>query len=159
MPQRCGCGRTNWGSQAGRVVTASHYWLYRATGGGRYLPSVRVLICDDEPHIRLLYRSEFELAGAEVVCAGDGDECIEVADREHPDVVILDLRMPRRDGLATLPELCQHLPGVHVLIVSANYVPELFKQALSLGAEECIDKLDFLIRIPDLIAHYSGAAA
>src|SRR4051794_35650704 len=120
---------------------------------------VRVLICDDEPHIRLLYRSEFELAGAEVVCAGDGDECIEVADREHPDVIILDLRMPKRDGLSALPTLRDHQPGVHVLVVSANYLPEQFKQARELGAEDCIDKLEFLMRIPDLIAHYSGAAA
>ena len=120
---------------------------------------VRVLICDDEPHIRLLYRSEFELAGAEVVCAGDGDECLEVAAREHPDVIILDLRMPKRDGLSALAELREHEPNAHVLIVSANYVREQFKQAMSMGAEDCIDKLDFLIRIPDLIAHYSGAAA
>ena len=120
---------------------------------------MRVLICDDEPHIRLLYRSEFELAGAEVVVAGDGDECIQVAEREHPDVIILDLRMPRRDGISALPELRQQEPGAHVLVVSANYLPEQFKQCIDLGAEECIDKLEFLMRIPDLIAHYSGAAA
>ena len=120
---------------------------------------MRVLICDDEPHIRLLYRSEFELAGVEVLCAADGDECIEVASREHPELIILDLRMPRRDGLSTLGELSQHEPSAHVLIVSANYVPEQFKQAISLGAEECIDKLEFLMRIPALVAQYSGAAA
>ena len=120
---------------------------------------MRVLICDDEPHIRLLYRSEFELAGAEVVVAGDGDECIQVAEREHPDVIILDLRMPNRDGLSALPELREHQPEAHVLVVSANYLPEQFKQCIDLGAEECIDKLEFLMRIPDLIAHYDGAAA
>jgi CheY-like chemotaxis protein len=120
---------------------------------------VRVLICDDEPHIRLLYRSEFELAGAEVSVAGDGDECIEVADRESPDVIILDLRMPVRDGLSALPLLRERQPGAHVLVVSANYLPDQFRQAIELGAEECIDKLEFLMRIPDLMAHYSGAAA
>ena len=120
---------------------------------------VRVLICDDEPHIRLLYRSEFELAGAEVSCAGDGDECIEVAAREHPDVIILDLRMPKRDGLSALAELRSNEPNAHVVIVSANYVSDQFREARAMGAEDCIDKLDFLIRIPDLIAHYSGAAA
>ena len=120
---------------------------------------MRVLICDDEPHIRLLYRSEFELAGAEVVVAGDGEECIEVADREHPDVIILDLRMPKRDGLSALPELREHQPAAHVVVVSANYLPEQFKKCIDLGAEECIDKLEFLIRIPDLLAHYSNGHA
>jgi CheY-like chemotaxis protein len=119
---------------------------------------VRVLICDDEPHIRLLYRSEFELAGAEVVCAADGNECIEVANREHPELIILDLRMPNRDGLSALPELRAHRPEAHVLVVSANYIDEQFAKAREMGAEDCIDKLEFLMRIPDLIAHYSAVA-
>src|SRR3954447_25316723 len=104
------------------------------TGRARYLEPVRVLICDDEPHIRLLYRSEFELAGAEVVCAADGDECIEVADRERPDIIILDLRMPNRDGLSALPELRANQPDAHVLVVSANYVDDQFRQARAMGA-------------------------
>ena len=124
-----------------------------------YRHHVRVLICDDEPHIRLLYRREFELAGADVVVATDGEECIEVADREHPDIIVLDLRMPSRDGLSALPELRAHQPGAHVLVVSANYLPDQFKQCIDLGAEECIDKLDFLMRIPDVLAQYNGAAA
>jgi CheY-like chemotaxis protein len=124
-----------------------------------YRQRVRVLICDDEPHIRLLYRSEFELAGADVVVAIDGEECIAVADREQPDIIVLDLRMPRCDGLSALAELRAHHPGAHVLVVSANYLPEQFKRCIDLGAEECIDKLDFLMRIPEVIAQYSGAAA
>jgi CheY-like chemotaxis protein len=124
-----------------------------------YVSCVRVLICDDEPHILLLYRREFELAGAEVVVAADGEECIAVAERESPDLIILDLRMPRRDGLSTLPELRALRPAAHVLVVSANYLPEQFKQCTDLGAEECIDKLEFLMRIPDLVRQYSGAAA
>ena len=133
--------------------------LYKCTLCGRYGLHVRVLICDDEPHIRLLYRSEFELAGAEVVVAADGDECIEVADRENPDMIILDLRMPNRDGLSALPELREHKPGAHVLVVSANYLPETFKQCIDLGAEECIDKIEFVMRIPALLEQYNGAAA
>jgi CheY-like chemotaxis protein len=124
-----------------------------------YRQHVRVLICDDEPHIRLLYRSEFELAGAEVVVAADGDECVAIADREQPDIIILDLRMPGRDGLSALTELRARQSDAHVLVVSANYLPKQFKQCIDLGAEECIDKLDFLMRIPDVIAQYSGAVA
>ena len=62
---------------------------------------MRVLICDDEPDIRLLFRTAFEREGAVVDEAGDGDECLAVAEANPPDVIILDLMMPKRDGLST----------------------------------------------------------
>lgn len=119
---------------------------------------MRVLICDDEPHIRLLYRSEFEYAGAEVVVAGDGQECVEVAERVHPELIVLDIRMPRRDGMSALEELHHVCPDAHVLMVTADFSLDHFSRARELGAEECIDKLEFLGRIPELLRHYTPAA-
>lgn len=118
-----------------------------------YHDRMRVLICDDEVSVRQLYQSEFEAAGVEVVTAADGDECIEVAGREQPDLVILDLRMPKRDGLSALPELRQQNPDAPVVVVSAAHTSQLDK-AMELGAAECIDKLEFLMRIPELVDRY-----
>jgi len=118
---------------------------------------MRVLICDDEPHIRLLYRSEFEFAGADVVVAADGDEAIEVAEREQPELIVLDIRMPRRDGLSALEELHARCPTAHVLMVTAEFSLDHFSRARELGADECIDKLEFLGRIPELLKHYTAA--
>src|SRR5437868_6458646 len=89
------------------LVHTSRIWPVRAmadhSGRAVRCPTVRVLICDDEPSIRELYRFAFEQAGAEVGEAGDGNECIDTARRDRPDVIVLDLFMPDRDGLSALP--------------------------------------------------------
>lgn len=119
--------------------------------------AMQVLICDDEPSIRLLFRTAFERAGANVVEACDGDECLELAVREQPDLVVLDLWMPNRDGLSTLPELRERCPASRVLIVSAHAAVEVQAKGRALGASACFDKTSFLARIPSLVARYSAA--
>lgn len=118
---------------------------------------VRVLICDDEPDIRLLFRLAFEQLGAEVVEAIDGDDCI---DRMStcPDLVILDLYMPKRDGLSALPELKQKCPGARVLVVSAHAAEDTFARSRARGATACFEKVSFVTRIPRLVERYGGAA-
>ena len=124
----------------------------------RTVRRVRVLICDDEPSIRRLFRTAFEDEGAEVVEACDGDDCIAVAEASDPDIVILDLAMPNRDGLATLPELRRLVPGASVLVVSAHAAVDVFRQSRSRGATACYEKVNFLPRIPELLERYGGAA-
>jgi CheY-like chemotaxis protein len=119
---------------------------------------MRVLICDDEPAIRLLYRTVIEREGALVDEASDGIECLEIAERNPPDVVILDLYMPRRDGLAALPLLRKLCPDARVLVVSAHAAVEVFEQSRARGATACFDKLSFLPRIPALLERYGRAA-
>jgi CheY-like chemotaxis protein len=119
---------------------------------------VRVLICDDEPAIRLLFRAAIEREGVDVDEACDGIECLDVAERTHPDLVILDLYMPRRDGLAVLPLLRRACPSARVLVVSAHAAVEVFEQSRARGATACFDKLSFLPRIPALLARYGSAA-
>lgn len=119
---------------------------------------MNVLIVDDEPDIRLLYRSAFEFCGAVVSEAADGEECLDVAREAKPDLVILDLFMPRRDGMSALPELRRLLPGSRVLIVSAHAPVEVFDTARSQGATACFDKLSFLPRIPALLERYGEPA-
>ena len=118
-----------------------------------------MLICDDEPAIRLLYRTAMEREGVDVDEACDGIECLDVAERTHPDLVILDLYMPRRDGLAVLPMLRKSCPNARVLVVSAHAAVEVFEQRRSRGATACFDKLSFLPRIPALLHRYGPAAA
>src|SRR3954447_11924125 len=116
---------------------------------------MRVLICDDEPDIRLLFRTAFEREGAEVDEAADGDECLERADANPPDVVILDLMMPKRDGLSTLPLLRRQCPRSAVVIVTAHAALEAFEASRARGAAACFDKLGFLPRIPWVMTRFS----
>ena len=122
-----------------------------------YVARVRVLICDDEPHVRLVYRAAFEDCGADVTEAVDGDDCLERLAEGCPDLVILDLFMPDRDGLSALPELLQRCSTARVLVVSVNDVAETFELCRTRGATACFDKVSFAARIPRIVEHYSAA--
>ncbi|MFB7587378.1 response regulator [Streptomyces sp. NPDC056169] len=83
--------------------------------------SGRVLVVDDNKVIRQLIRVNLELEGFEVVTAADGAECLDVVHQVCPDVVTLDVVMPRLDGIKTAERLradprTRHLP---VAIISA----------------------------------------
>lgn len=119
--------------------------------------SVPTLICDDDPRLRLLYRQEFEWAGVEVVEAGDGDQCIELALRACPELIVLDLAMPKRGGLSALPELRRCCPDTPVVVVTAHAAVEVLSRSRELGATACFSKPGFLARIPEVVARFSLA--
>ena len=138
-----------------KLVMSCHW-----RSAGKFVPfeAMRVLVCDDEPDIRLLYRSAFERVGVDVAVADDGDRALEVARAWQPDLVVLDLRMPGRGGESALPEFALACPGAAVIVVSAHLAVDQFGRMHDLGARECFEKLDFLSRIPQLVERYSIAA-
>jgi len=117
----------------------------------------RVLVCDDDPDTRLLYRLALENEGVKVDEATTSAQCIEMAERLAPDVVVLDVFLPDVDGLSALPELLRTLPSVRVLVVSARGTSELAARSRELGAEDCFDKVDFVPRLPQLVRRYLNA--
>ena len=119
---------------------------------------MRTLICDDDVRMRRLYRSEFELAGVEVIEASNGPECVELVQREHPDLVVLDLNMPRGGGLSALPQLREHRSNIPVIVVTAHAAVEVFERSRKLGATACFTKPGFLARIPEVVDRYSLSA-
>ena len=123
-----------------------------------YGEPIRVLICDDERDIRLLYRTAFELAGTDVDVALDGAECVAAAEAVQPSLIVLDLMMPRHDGFYALTQLHDRMPDSHVVVVTAYPSPENLARAQALGAEACFDKMEFLGRIPELVKSYAPAA-
>ncbi|MGQ0743151.1 MAG: response regulator transcription factor [Acidimicrobiales bacterium] len=101
-----------------------------------------VLVIEDEPAIMELLRINFELEGFTVICATDGEEGLARAQQDQPDVVIADIRMPRRDGLGVLTELradpaTEHLP---VILLSANAQKSDIQLGLDLGADDYVTK-------------------
>ena len=67
--------------------------------------SKRILICDDDPVILRLLQVNLELEGYDVLLAHDGEHALEMATKETPDLVILDIMMPRLDGYQTCERL------------------------------------------------------
>jgi CheY-like chemotaxis protein len=124
----------------------------------RTVGAVHALLCDDDRRLRALYRMEFEYVGVAVREAANGNECIEMAAREAPQLIVLDLYMPRRGGLSTLPQLRASLPEVPLLVVTAYAAVEVLRQSLALGATACYTKPGFLARIPEVVERYLPSA-
>ena len=102
----------------------------------------RILVVDDSSDIRLLLRKTLQNAGHEVAVAGDGDEIRPAILANEPDLVLLDVAMPRMDGFAALTKLKQdertkHIP---VIMITAKGHPDDLDVARSLGAEDYINK-------------------
>ena len=101
-----------------------------------------VLVIDDDPVILELLRVNFEIEGFDVICASDGEEGLRRAQADHPDIVISDIMMPRRDGLQLLSDLksdpdTEDLP---VILLSAKAQKAEVQQGLDLGADDYITK-------------------
>jgi len=85
--------------------------------------------------MRKAFRMILETAGVEVVGeAGDGDQAVAVAQRERPDVVMMDVRMPGRDGLSATAEVVATLPDVRVLVLTTFDLDDYLYGALRAGA-------------------------
>jgi diguanylate cyclase (GGDEF)-like protein len=114
-----------------------------------FLPSKnRILIIDDEEHARMTMRDFLEDAGYEVLEAEDGKEGLKVLQKEHPDAVLTDIRMPALDGLKVVETMQQIAPLTPVIIISGTGAMESVISALRLGAWDYILKpvkdLEFL---------------
>jgi len=97
----------------------------------------RVILADDHVLVRAGIRSLIEeLADHQVVGeAVDGEEAVELVRRELPDVLVLDINMPRLDGIRALPRVKQASPRTRVLIVSMYDSADFVMQALRAGAD------------------------
>ena len=99
----------------------------------------RILICDDEEGIReslkLILEKDYDLEFAQ-----NGDEAIEKMRRSPADMTILDIKMPKKDGLETLKELKKVNPSSKVIIATGYKSVDIAQEALNLGASDYIVK-------------------
>jgi CheY-like chemotaxis protein len=98
-----------------------------------------ILICDDEPSLRELIRVSLD-GRYEFANADDGEECLGVALKLRPDVVILDMMMPRRDGLEVLRELRNDPEFAETRVIVLTAQPAKRQEALQAGADMVMDK-------------------
>lgn len=119
--------------------------------------SGRVLVVDDNKVIRQLIRVNLELEGLEVVTAADGAECLDVVHQVRPDVVTLDVVMPRLDGLRTAARLRAD-PRTHDLplaIISACTQYEV-ETGLDVGVDAFLAKPFEPAELVRLVKHLIG---
>src|SRR5213595_947656 len=104
-------------------------------------PDVRVLVVDDFPLVRDAMAASLRRAGIDVVgVASDGEEALDLARRLRPDVIVLDLMMPKMTGLMALTYLNAELPDVRVLLLTAREEPEAIIDAVAAGAAGFLTK-------------------
>jgi two-component system, NarL family, nitrate/nitrite response regulator NarL len=109
---------------------------------GDRLPRVRVLVADDHPAMRgALARLVREHDALELVGeAADGEQALSMIGALNADVALLDVRMPRFDGLAVLRILRSRASRVRVLLISGNADSEIAHEAIALGAAGFLSK-------------------
>jgi DNA-binding response OmpR family regulator len=100
----------------------------------------RILIVDDEPNVRLMFRTTLAAIGAEIMTADDGEAALDRLDRTSFDLVLLDLKMPRMDGMETLRRLRERGDDTPVVIVTAHGDVPHAVEAMKLGAIDFLSK-------------------
>jgi len=101
-----------------------------------------ILIVDDDPDILQFVRVNLELEGFTVTTAGDGREALDKVLASPPNLVLLDIMMPRMDGLTALRRLRSHpaASNTSVILLTARGLPEDRVRGLELGADDYITK-------------------
>jgi DNA-binding response OmpR family regulator len=80
---------------------------------------MKILIVDDDPAIRMLYKEELEDEGYTVIVASSGEEALKLFDDESPDVVTLDILMPGMDGIQVLRHMKEKNPQLPIIMSTA----------------------------------------
>ena len=102
----------------------------------------KVLVVDDEEHIVMILKDSLEFSGFQVVTAYDGLEALERVSKDRPDIIILDIGMPKLDGW----EVCRRLKGdektkaIPIIILTAYAQTSDQRKGAQLGAERFISK-------------------
>lgn len=117
----------------------------------------RVLIIDDSTDNRLLLASQLRMHGYEILQADDGQEGIEIAERELPDLILLDVMMPRVSGF----DVCEHLKSqpqtknIPIIMITALRDVEYRIQGIEAGADEFLSRPhhreELLVRVRSLV--------
>ncbi|HVF09813.1 MAG TPA: response regulator [Abditibacteriaceae bacterium] len=105
-----------------------------------------IMVVEDDADNRLMMKMLLGMRGYRVVEAANGQEAIEVAERERPQMAIMDLQLPRLNGLAVTRHLRQHaeLGAIPIIIISGHDLTHHRPLALAAGCNEYLGKpIDF----------------
>ena len=121
--------------------------------------SLRVLLVDDDAEIVESMRTVLESKGYEILVARDGNQGLLMAERENPDLVVLDMMMPKRSGFLVLERLRRSHPvPMRVIMITANEGSRHRAYAEMLGVDDYIRKPFAMDRLLDSVQRLLGAA-
>jgi DNA-binding response OmpR family regulator len=113
----------------------------------------KVLIVDDEPHLRLLYETELRRAGYETMTAGNAQQGLEFVETMKPDLVILDIRMAGMDGIEALQRILERDNTIPVVLNTAfsSYRDNFLTWAADAYVTKSADVTELLDTVRDLL--------
>ncbi len=131
----------------------------KAQGGGMK-PGARVLVIEDDEVIAEFVQLELEHRGLRVRCAYDGLSGLEAAEEFDPSVIILDIMLPKLDGVGVLKELRRRGSRVPVIMLTARDTPADKVHSLDLGADDYLtkpfDTAELMARVRALLRRAEG---
>ncbi len=114
-----------------------------------------ILVVDDDKHTRMLLRAILENANYTVTTANNGEDALAVLDKEHIDLVVLDIMMPKMDGYEFTKIIRENNNALPILMVTAKHLPEDEKHGFIVGTDDYItkpiDEETLLLRIKALL--------
>ncbi|MEW6162090.1 MAG: response regulator [Nitrospirota bacterium] len=114
---------------------------------------MKILVVDDDLHIQRLYKEELTEEGYEVVVAANGAEAMEMFERESPDLVTLDIRLPDADGIYLLRQMKEKRPKLPIIMSTAYD----YRNDFSVWASEAyIVKSSDLVELKSMIRKLLG---
>lgn len=123
---------------------------------------VKLLVVDDDPHIRELVSVFLRKEGFEIIEAEDGEQALAVLEREPVDLVILDIMMPRMDGWELCRELRRHF-DIPLLMLTAKGETSQKVKGFELGTDDYLVKpfepAELVVRVKALLKRYRIAAS
>ena len=102
----------------------------------------RIMVVEDYDDTRMLLKQALEMLGYSVLEASNGQEAVDIADREHPDLILMDLDLPILDGIAATQRIRQqeHMESVPIVAVTAYPLSYSRVKAFAKGCNEYMPK-------------------
>lgn len=124
------------------------------------MEKIKVLLVDDEIDFSLVLSRRLERRGLDVGIAGGADEAVEALKERPVDVVLLDIKMPGRDGVQLLGEIKRQYPGIAVVMLTAHAESDIVVSSLAMGACDYLLKpadVDEIVRkLKDAVLQYNN---
>lgn len=124
---------------------------------------IKILVVEDDKHVRKLMNAVLKREGYEVLTAENGIQALEVLEVQHIDLIILDIMMPEMDGYEFAEELKNANNTIPILMATAKQLPEDKKKGFRLGTDDYmtkpVDTEEMLLRIQALLRRSQIASA
>ena len=121
--------------------------------------SYTVLVADDNEVAQRLCRRVLEKAGHRVLTASDGQEAVNIASADRPDIILMDVAMPGMDGLEAMRLIRERIPGMTIVVASAHSMASDRERFLAAGADDVLSKPFKLTELTGVVDRLGGRQA